>query len=58
MIDSTTDSEETENLVFFYHTNHLGSTSYVTDSNYKFWHPGITMLFRYSTRWNYKILFC
>lgn len=33
MIDSTTDSEETENLVFFYHPNHLGSTSYVTDSD-------------------------
>ena len=27
------DSEEPENLVFFYHPDHLGSTSYVTDAD-------------------------
>ncbi len=27
------DSEEKENLVFFYHPDHLGSTSYVTDAD-------------------------
>ena len=31
--DSTMDSEEPENLVFFYHPDHLGSTSYVTDAD-------------------------
>ena len=31
--DSTMDSEEKENLVFFYHPDHLGSTSYVTDAD-------------------------
>ena len=31
--DSTVDSEEPENLVFFYHPDHLGSTSYVTDAD-------------------------
>lgn len=29
----TMDSEEAENLVFFYHPDHLGSTSYVTDAD-------------------------
>ena len=29
----TMDSEEPENLVFFYHPDHLGSTSYVTDAD-------------------------
>lgn len=31
--DSTMDSEENESLVFFYHPDHLGSTSYVTDAD-------------------------
>ncbi len=31
--DSTMDSEEPENLVFYYHPDHLGSTSYVTDAD-------------------------
>ena len=31
--DSTVDSEEEETLVFFYHPDHLGSTSYVTDAD-------------------------
>lgn len=31
--DSTMDSEEAENLVFFYHPDHLSSTSYVTDAD-------------------------
>lgn len=31
--DSTMDSEDPENLVFFYHPGHLGSTSYVTDAD-------------------------
>lgn len=31
--DSSMDSEEPENLVFFYHPDHLGSTSYVTDAD-------------------------
>ena len=31
--EPTMDSEEPENLVFFYHPDHLGSTSYVTDAD-------------------------
>ncbi|MEE1258651.1 MAG: RHS repeat-associated core domain-containing protein [Paludibacteraceae bacterium] len=31
--DSTMDSEEEEKLIFFYHPDHLGSTSYVTDAD-------------------------
>ena len=31
--EPTMDSEEKENLVFFYHPDHLGSTSYVTDAD-------------------------
>ena len=31
--DSSMDSEEPENLVFYYHPEHLGSTSYVTDAD-------------------------
>ena len=31
--DSTVDSEEKESLVFYYHPDHLGSTSYVTDAD-------------------------
>ncbi len=31
--DSTMDSEAEEKLIFFYHPDHLGSTSYVTDAD-------------------------
>ncbi len=31
--DSTMDSETEEKLIFFYHPDHLGSTSYVTDAD-------------------------
>ena len=31
--DSTMDSESEEKLIFFYHPDHLGSTSYVTDAD-------------------------
>ena len=31
--EPTMDSEEPENLIFFYHPDHLGSTSYVTDAD-------------------------
>ena len=31
--EHTVDSEEPENLVFYYHPDHLGSTSYVTDAD-------------------------
>ena len=31
--DSTVDSDEKEVLIFFYHPDHLGSTSYVTDAD-------------------------
>ncbi|MDO4524464.1 MAG: hypothetical protein Q4B61_03930 [Bacteroidales bacterium] len=31
--EPTMDSEEEEKLIFFYHPDHLGSTSYVTDAD-------------------------